>query len=92
MKRTTIALVVAAANLAAGLTQECSGTARDEGGNWFCGAVNHILYEGIGTSGSYEAVTAMTSTGECKKATKSYSGPLAPLNEGVSLCFSFTAN
>ncbi|KAJ4164424.1 hypothetical protein LMH87_006100 [Akanthomyces muscarius] len=87
MKHATIALITAAASMAAGLTQDCTGTAKDEGGNWFCGVVNHILYQGIGGSGSYEAVTAMTSTGECKKATKSYSGPLAPLNEGLSLHF-----
>ncbi|KAJ6785544.1 hypothetical protein PWT90_09739 [Aphanocladium album] len=86
MKHATIALV-ATANMAAALTQHCSGIAVNEGGNYFCGAVNHILYQGIGGSGSYDRVTYMGPNGECQKETKTFSGPLAPLDEGLSLHF-----
>ncbi|KAK8141313.1 target of Sbf, partial [Beauveria asiatica] len=83
MKYTPIPLVAMAASMAAAsLTQQCSGTAVNEGGNFFCGAVQHILYQGIGGSGSYEAVKSMSATGECQKETKTFSGPLAPLDEG----------
>ncbi|KAM3450835.1 hypothetical protein MY3296_005792 [Beauveria thailandica] len=88
MKYTPIPLVAMAASMAAAsLTQQCSGTAVNEGGNFFCGAVQHILYQGIGGSGSYEAVKSMSATGECQKETKTFSGPLAPLDEGLSLHF-----
>ncbi|PMB65935.1 PGA52-like protein [Beauveria bassiana] len=90
MKYTPIPLVaaVAAASMAgASLTQQCSGSAVNEGGNFFCGAVQHILYQGIGGSGSYEAVKSMSATGECQKETKTFDGPLAPLDEGLSLHF-----
>lgn len=84
MKHATIALV-ATANMAAALTQQCSGGSVNEGGNYFCGAVNHILYQGIGGSGSYQKVMNMGPNGECSRETKSFSGPLAPLDEDVSL-------
>lgn len=84
MKSAAIAMV-ATANMAAALTQQCSGAAFNEGGNFFCGAINHILYQGIGGSGNYEEVTHMGPTGECKKTSQSYSGPLAPFDEDVSL-------
>ncbi|ATY59768.1 hypothetical protein A9K55_002796 [Cordyceps militaris] len=81
--------LVAMANIAtvAGLTQQCTGRAVNEGGNFFCGAVEHIVYKGVGSAGSYQAVKGMTSTGECQKEAKSFSGPLAPLDEGLSLHF-----
>lgn len=77
-------LLLASAGWASALTQACTGTAKNEGGNWFCGVVNHILYEGIQGKGSFKAVTGMSSTGECSTEDKAYSGPLAPLDEGVS--------
>lgn len=83
MKHAAVALL-ASANIAAALTQQCSGTAVNEGGNFFCGAIDHILYQGLGGSGSYEVVTSMGPTGECQKAQKAYSGTFAPLDEGVS--------
>ncbi|OAA61576.1 hypothetical protein ISF_05655 [Cordyceps fumosorosea ARSEF 2679] len=64
------------ATLVAGLTQQCSGTASNEGGNFFCGAVDQILYQGIGKPGTYQAVTGMTSSGE-----------LPPFDEGLSVHF-----
>ncbi|KAJ3498421.1 hypothetical protein NLG97_g1128 [Lecanicillium saksenae] len=86
MKHAAIALV-ATANMAAALTQQCSGSAVNEGGNFFCGAVNHILYQGIGGSGNYERITNMGANGECQKEVKTFSGPLAPLDEGLSMHF-----
>ncbi|TQV98625.1 Protein of unknown function DUF2401, secretory [Cordyceps javanica] len=88
MKYTTIALATMA-NMAAagGLTQQCTGNAVNEGGNYFCGAVNHILYQGIGGAGSYEAIKGMSSSGECQRETKNFKGPLSPLDEGLSMHF-----
>ena len=39
--------ILAAAGLVSALTQQCTGTALNEGGNWYCGAVKQILYEGL---------------------------------------------
>lgn len=83
MKVSSIA-VLAAAGSASAFVKDCTGTAFNEGGNWFCGAVNHILYDGIKGDGSYQAVTKMTDGGECQRETKTYSGPLAPLDRDVS--------
>lgn len=83
MKHST-ALLLATAGWASALTQQCTGTAEDEGGNWFCGAVKEILYEGIVGRGSYKAVTSMSESGQCGTEDLPYSGPLAPLDQGVS--------
>lgn len=77
-------LLLASASWASALTQQCSGTAVNEGGNWFCGKISHILYEGIVGKGSFKAVTGMGSNGECHMEDKPYGGPLAPLDEDVS--------
>lgn len=79
------ALLLATAGVASALTQQCSGTAKDEGGNWFCGAVDHILYQGIGGKGSFKAVTNMDNNGNCIFEDNAYKGPLAPLDSDVSL-------
>lgn len=76
--------ILAMAGSAMALQQDCTGTAVDEGGNWFCGAVKALRYEGVGSSGSYDAITSMSEDGACGTAKKEYSGPLAPLNEDVS--------
>lgn len=68
----------------ASATNLCTGTARNEGGNWFCSAVKQIKYDGVGASGTYKAVTGMTSNGQCPTTDVAYSGPFAPLNEDVS--------
>lgn len=86
MKYTPFALL-ASAGLGSALTQACSGVAKEERGNWFCGAVDHILYQGFSGNGSFQAVTHMGSDGECRQEPKTYSGSLAPLNEGLSLHF-----
>lgn len=79
----SVPVLLATAGWASALTQQCTGKAVDEGGNWFCGAVNHILYEGIVGKGSFKAVTNMGSNGDCQTEDKPYSGPLAPLDEDV---------
>ncbi|KAI5467321.1 putative TOS1-like glycosyl hydrolase-domain-containing protein [Mariannaea sp. PMI_226] len=85
MKYTSFVLLTAGSRLASALTQTCTGKAVDEGGNWFCGAVNEIVYEGFLQSGSYKAVTSMTDSGECLTEEKAYGGPLSPLDEGLSI-------
>lgn len=83
MKYTT-PFLLASAGLASAFTQQCTGSAVDEGGNWFCGAVKQILYEGFASSGSYKAVTNMGASGQCESKDVSYNGPLGPLEEDVS--------
>ena len=83
MKYST-SLLLASVAWGSALTQQCSGTAVDEGGNWFCGKIDHILYEGVVGKGSFKDVTGMGSNGECHMADKPYGGPLAPLDEDVS--------
>ncbi|KAI8710239.1 hypothetical protein NCS52_01592000 [Fusarium sp. LHS14.1] len=77
--------ILAAAGLVSALTQQCTGTALNEGGNWFCGAVKQILYEGFAGSGTYKAVSKMTNDGQCIQEDVPYSGPLAPLDEDLSV-------
>lgn len=81
----TASVLLASAGLATALIQQCSSReAVDEGGNWFCGAVDQILYEGIQGKGSFKAVTEMSDAGECLQKDQSYGGPLAPLDQDVS--------
>ncbi|RMJ17108.1 hypothetical protein CDV36_003190 [Fusarium kuroshium] len=84
MKFTTPVLL-ASAGVASALTQQCTGNALNEGGNYFCGAVKQILYEGFAGSGSYKAVTNMGNNKQCDTEDVPYSGPLAPLDEGLSV-------
>lgn len=79
-----ITTLLASAGMAAALTQQCSGTAVNENGNYFCGAINHILYQGVGGSGSYQSVKSMGPGKQCPKETKNFNGPLAPFDEDVS--------
>jgi hypothetical protein len=61
------------------------GPKQELGGNWFCQPVKAIQYSNVGSSGSYKQITDMDSqTGSCQHQMKSFSGPLAPLNEEVS--------
>ncbi|KAG6231039.1 hypothetical protein E4U34_006579 [Claviceps purpurea] len=78
-------ILLASAGWASALKQQCSGTATNEGGNWYCGAVNQIVYEGIKGAGKFKAVTHMSDSGECHYEDKHYSGPLAPLDEDLSI-------
>ena len=54
-------------------------------GNWFCQPVNAITYTNVGTPGTYDDIVDMASDGTCSWAPKSFSGPLAPLDEEVLL-------
>jgi len=69
------------AGLAAANDQGCG----ESGGNWYCQPVQRVAYTGVGTTGSYQAVTGMdSSTGACAMAPQSFAGAMAPLNEDVS--------
>jgi hypothetical protein len=83
MKLSTLSFLTYA-GLASALTQQCSGNAVNEGGNWFCGVVDQILYQGFSSSGSYKAVTRMGNDGSCQFQPFSYGGALGPLSEDVS--------
>lgn len=72
------ALAVVAADFCA------SGRVEIEG-NWFCQPVNAITYTNVGTPGTYHDVVDMASDGTCSWTPKSFSGPLAPLDEEVIL-------
>lgn len=81
--RASVAILAGSAALAHALTQQCTGKAHEENGNWYCGEVEHIQYGGVGDPGKYQAVTSMD-TGGCGWEDVSFSGALAPLDEGVS--------
>lgn len=78
-------VLLASAGLASAFTQQCTGSAVEEGGNWFCGAVKQILYEGFAGSGTYKAVTNMGTGGQCDSQDVAYNGPLGPLSEDLSI-------
>ncbi|KAL6919682.1 hypothetical protein ACHAPO_004104 [Fusarium lateritium] len=71
--------------LASALTQQCTGNAVNEGGNWFCGAIEEILYQGFSGKGSYQAVSKMGGDGSCQRESVSYDGALGPLSEDLSV-------
>ncbi|EEB05852.1 fungal protein [Schizosaccharomyces japonicus yFS275] len=59
-----------------------------ESGNYYCNEVSEVLFTNVGSSGSYNDITNMdTSSCTCSHTSKSYSGPLAPLDEEVSFHF-----
>ncbi|UNI23509.1 target of Sbf [Purpureocillium takamizusanense] len=65
--------------------RDCHGTARNEGGNWYCGEVDHITFTGLGDRGSYKAVTNMGPGGRCDMQDKAYDGPLGVLADELSI-------
>ncbi|GKT64478.1 TOS1 protein [Colletotrichum tofieldiae] len=79
MKSSTLVMLASAAVGQA--LQQCSGTAKEEGGNWWCGAVDQILYSNVGHPGTYKAVNHMGDDGSCTFDDVPFSGPLAPFNE-----------
>lgn len=83
MKPST-AVFLASASVAQALQQCSSGTATEEGGNWWCGVVEQILYSNVGHPGTYKAVSNMGDDGSCSFEDAAFSGPLAPFNEEVS--------
>lgn len=93
-----ISMKVSAASILAGLVRLavadtaqalCAAASGGEeiAGNWYCQAVEQVVYDQVGASGSYEVVTYMDpETGECQKdSSQEFSGPLAPFNEPVLL-------
>jgi hypothetical protein len=54
------------------------------GGNWYCSPVDAISYTNFGNPGKYREVTGMYDDGTCSSMSKSFSGPMSPLNEEVS--------
>ncbi|KAF4784673.1 hypothetical protein HER10_EVM0011047 [Colletotrichum scovillei] len=85
MKSYTVLMLASAAVTQA--IQQCSGTAKEEGGNWFCGAVDQILYSNVGHPGTYKAVNHMGDDGSCTFEDVAFSGPLAPFNEELMPVF-----
>ncbi|KAF5027754.1 hypothetical protein F66182_132 [Fusarium sp. NRRL 66182] len=79
--KTSNLVLLAGTGLTSALTQQCTGNAVDEGGNWFCGLVDQILYQGFADSGTYKAVTSMGTDGSCQSKPVAYGGPLGPLEE-----------
>ncbi|KAL1960780.1 hypothetical protein VTO42DRAFT_6610 [Malbranchea cinnamomea] len=76
-----------AASISAVSANSCiSGTAQNLGGNWYCSAVESIKYTNFGSSGTYNEITSING-GSCTSKPRSYSGPLAPLNEEHSFHF-----
>ena len=74
---------VLAASLASVSANSCTkGAATNLGGNFYCSAVESIAYNNFGSEGTDQAVTSMKD-GACTSETRSYSGPLAPLDDEV---------
>ncbi|OLN84353.1 PGA52-like protein [Colletotrichum chlorophyti] len=78
--KSSVVVMLASAAVGQAL-QQCSGTAKEEGGNWWCGAVEQILYSNVGHPGSYKAVSNMGDDGSCSFEDVPFLGPLAPFNE-----------
>jgi hypothetical protein len=54
--------------------------------NWYGKSVQRIAYSGVGGGGSYSRIISMNSNaGTCASAPQPFSGPLAPLDEDVSI-------
>jgi len=79
--------IISAALFAAVVSAD-AGCTTDGHSNWYCQEVNAISYTGVGSPASYNKVTGMNpSNGQCSSTPFGYSGPLAPLNEEVSMHF-----
>ncbi|KAK3300872.1 uncharacterized protein B0H64DRAFT_421849 [Chaetomium fimeti] len=68
----------------------CEGKSVEEKGNTYCQKVQRISYEnmGVGKGGSYNEVVNMDQkTGKCKFQPATFSGPLAPFVDPLSLHF-----
>ena len=76
--------IVVGAVLAASLsTAQAADGCTQIGGNHYCNKVKSVTYDNFGSSGSYMDVTSFEG-GTCSQESRSYSGPLAPMNEEVS--------
>ena len=54
-------------------------------GNEYCMAVKAILYQNVGTPGTYDQIFEMSPNGVCSSIPKAFSGPLSPLDEEVGM-------
>ncbi|KFX94569.1 hypothetical protein V490_04306, partial [Pseudogymnoascus sp. VKM F-3557] len=82
-----IASLVLAFGASSVVADQCASGSTQDGGNFFCQLVDAIQYSNVGGSGSYNKVTHMGTDGKCASSPTAYSGPLAPLDEEVSLHF-----
>jgi hypothetical protein len=78
---TVVAIAIAGAS-----AQACApNTAHEEGGNWYCQAVNAISYTNFGTPGQYNKVTSFNEgAGSCSSVSTDYAGGISPMDEEVS--------
>ncbi|GAP84371.1 putative tos1 protein [Rosellinia necatrix] len=66
----------------------CADAVQDAIGNFFCpGGVKQIKYGGLDIPGTYRAVASMDNSGTCTFEDRTYSGPIAPYDEGLSMHF-----
>ncbi|KAI7311410.1 hypothetical protein KC367_g2162 [Hortaea werneckii] len=91
MKYLFTAATLFAASVVADKRDLCSEGAVDDGGNWYCQAVEALTYTGVGGQGSYNRVTNMNPDADpgsqCSSESRGYSGNLSPLDEEVSMHF-----
>jgi hypothetical protein len=59
----------------------------DISGNSYCNPVEGIEYDNVGNAGSYNQIIDMPPDGHCKSKPRSFSGPISPLDEEVSVHF-----
>ncbi|KEQ69102.1 hypothetical protein M436DRAFT_56675 [Aureobasidium namibiae CBS 147.97] len=88
MKNIIAASAILAASVSGVAADLCSKGSVDDGGNWYCQAVDAITYTGMLGKGSYNKITSMDSnSGACSSTPYGYSGSMSPLDEEVSLHF-----
>ncbi|KAI7570698.1 hypothetical protein KC343_g7509 [Hortaea werneckii] len=91
MKYLFTAATLFAASVVADKRDLCSDGSVDDGGNWYCQAVEAITYTGVGGQGSYNRITNMNPDADpgsqCSSESRGYSGNLSPLDEEVSMHF-----
>jgi hypothetical protein len=88
MKNIIAAGAILAASISGAAADLCSKGSVDNGGNWYCQAVDAITYTGMSGKGSYNKITSMDSnSGSCSSTPYGYSGSMSPLDEEVSLHF-----
>lgn len=62
----------------------CGNNAVNEGGNWYCGMVKALTYNGVGGENKYNKITKMDGdSGSCESSPFGYSGNMSPLDEEV---------
>ncbi|KAF2099911.1 hypothetical protein NA57DRAFT_75414 [Rhizodiscina lignyota] len=85
MRYNLVASALVAASMMCGVLAQSGADCAESGGNWYCQAVQKIAYSGFGKSGQYKKVTNMYPS--CQQSDQSYSGPLSPFDEEVSMHF-----